>query len=186
MQTFGAFFRLGFEHILHGPDHLFFLTGLLIAARSWRAVIAVVTAFTIAHSVTLGLAALDVVTLPPRLVECGIAGSIVWVGLENLLRRGEPRHRWIAAFGFGLLHGFGFANVLRDLLLTASDLPLVRSLLGFNLGVEAGQLAVVAVVVPLLAWARQSPWFVTFGERALSTIVAMAGIFWLLERVLFT
>lgn len=183
-SSFGAFFRLGFEHILHGYDHLMFLAGLLIVARSLRGIVAVVTAFTVAHSVTLACAAFALLAPPPRLVECAIAASIVWIGVENLCRRGEPAHRWIPAFVFGLVHGFGFAGVLREVARTNPELPVVRALLGFNLGVEAGQLAVVALVVPLLQLLRRRPRFVTIGERSVSGIVALAGIYWLVERVL--
>jgi hypothetical protein len=144
---------LGIEHIFTGYDHLAFLFGLLVVA-SWdrlrgglRYVLGVVTAFTVAHSLTLVSAGLGWVRLSPRLVEPAIALSIAYVAVENLVVS-EPRFRWLLTFGFGLVHGFGFASVLRDIGLPPRGL--VLSLLSFNVGVELGQLAVVAMVGPAL------------------------------------
>jgi hypothetical protein len=144
---------LGIEHIFTGYDHLAFLFGLLVVA-SWerlrgglRYVLGVVTAFTVAHSITLVSAGLGWVRLSPRLVEPAIALSIAYVAVENLVVA-EPRFRWLLTFGFGLVHGFGFASVLRDIGLPPRGL--VLSLLSFNVGVELGQLAVVAMVAPAL------------------------------------
>jgi HupE/UreJ protein len=114
----------------------------------------VITAFTIAHSVTLALAVLDLVVLPDRVVESAIALSIAIVAAENLWARGTVRGRWLAAFGFGLVHGFGFSAALRELALPRAGL--VASLLGFNVGVEIGQAAVVAILLPLLLVARRA------------------------------
>jgi hydrogenase/urease accessory protein HupE len=136
-----AFVREGARHILSGLDHLAFLLALLLAARSLRSLVATITAFTAAHSLTLALAALDLLRLPSRAVELAIALSIAYVALENLL---APRSsaRWIEAFLFGLVHGLGFASFLSQSLV-AEPLRL-SALVGFNLGVELGQLAVVA------------------------------------------
>lgn len=145
---------LGVEHIFTGYDHLSFLFGLLVIAAAGglrcgaRQVLQVVTAFTVAHSLTLIASALGWVALRPRLVEPAIALSIAYVGVENLIRP-APRHRWLLTFGFGLVHGFGFASVLREIGLPHEGL--VWSLLSFNLGVELGQLTVVVAILPLLA-----------------------------------
>jgi hydrogenase/urease accessory protein HupE len=174
----------GVHHILIGPDHLLFLVGLLLLGGTLRRLALVVSAFTIAHSITLSLAVLRVVTPPPWLVEPAIALSIVYVGADNLtVRGGRDVRAWIA-FAFGLIHGFGFANVLREM-----DLPpraLGWSLLSFNLGVEIGQLAVVIVVASILSVVRsRSP---EAGRRlavAGSVVVIAAGAFWFVQRVFF-
>jgi hypothetical protein len=144
---------LGIEHIFTGYDHLAFLFGLLVVAgfrrprEGLRCVIGVVTAFTVAHSITLVCSGLDLLRLPSRIVEPAIALSILWVAIENLLVE-KPKRRWLLTFGFGLIHGFGFASVLREIGLPPRGL--VLSLLSFNVGVELGQLAVVALVAPAL------------------------------------
>jgi hydrogenase/urease accessory protein HupE len=145
-----------------------------------------VTCFTLAHSLTLALATFNLVHLPSRFVEGAIAASIFFVGAENLFRRGEePRGRWAVTFGFGLIHGFGFASVLRDLGLGA-DRSVIGPLFSFNLGVELGQIAVAAIVLPLIWRLRQVKKFVDRGVPALSIAVAAAGLFWLLQRTVFT
>jgi hydrogenase/urease accessory protein HupE len=186
-----SFFHLGVEHILTGYDHLLFLAALLLVCATFREAAVVITCFTVAHSVTLALAALDVVRLPSRAVEAVIAASIVYVALENVFRFGKDRQRlaWRAGvtFAFGLVHGMGFASVLRELGLGSVPGGVVMPLLKFNLGVEAGQLAVAAVVFPLILVARRR---VTDADRilipALSACVAAAGGWWLLERVALT
>ena len=142
-----AYARLGVEHILTGYDHIAFLLALLVASRRLRSLVGVVTAFTAAHSVTLALAALGLVRVPPGLVELAIALSIAYVASGNLLRK-EPHTPWLEAFGFGLLHGLGFASFLGQAL--AGEPLVVSALLGFNLGVELGQLAVVGALGLLL------------------------------------
>jgi len=176
------FVASGMHHILIGPDHMLFLVGLLLLGGTLRRLVLVVSAFTIAHSITLSLAVVRVVSPPPWLVEPAIALSIVYVGADNLtVRGGRDVRAWIA-FAFGLIHGFGFANVLREM-----DLPpraLGWSLLSFNLGVEIGQLAVVIVVVSVLSAIRsKSP---DTGRRlavAGSVVVIAAGAFWFVQRV---
>lgn len=174
----------GVHHILIGPDHLLFLVGLLLLGGSLRRLVLVVSAFTVAHSITLSLAVLRFVTPPPWLVEPAIALSIVYVGADNLtVRGGRDVRAWIA-FAFGLIHGFGFANVLREMDLPARALG--WSLLSFNLGVETGQLAVVIVVASVLSAIRsKSP---ETGRRlalAGSVVVIAAGAFWFVQRVFF-
>ena len=139
----------GIHHILIGPDHLLFIIGLLLLGGSLRQLVLVVSAFTLAHSVTLSIAALNIFSPPAWIVEPAIALSIIYVGIDNLIvRDGRDMRAWIA-FAFGLIHGFGFADVLREM-----DLPpraLGWSLFSFNLGVEIGQVAVVLTVASLLA-----------------------------------
>ncbi len=183
--TFWGFVWLGVEHIWIGYDHLLFLFALLIVCRSFRSIVGIISCFTLAHSITLALATFDLVNLPPRVVEAAIAGSIVYVGLENLWRRGqEPRGRWLVTFGFGLVHGFGFASVLRGLGIASGSQGIALPLFAFNLGVELGQVAVAAIVLPVIWRLRRSSGFVRRGVPALSAVVALAGFYWLLERTL--
>ncbi len=184
--TFWGFLRLGVEHIWTGYDHLLFLFALLVVCRSFRSIVAIITCFTLAHSLTLALATLNVVNLPGRFVEPAIAASIVFVGLENLVRRGEaPKGRWALTFAFGLIHGFGFASVLRELGVGQGGQSLAMPLFTFNLGVEIGQVAVAAVVLPVVWRLRKNEIFLRRGVPALSAVVAAAGLYWLLERTVF-
>lgn len=178
------FVPAGIHHILIGPDHLLFLVGLLLLGGSIRQLAAVVTAFTIAHSITLSLAALNLVTPPARIIEPAIALSIVYVGADNLLvREGRDVRAWIA-FAFGFIHGFGFASVLREMELPARALG--WSLFSFNVGVEIGQLLVVVTVAAALKAVRARSEAV--GQRlafAGSLVVIAAGTFWFVQRVFF-
>lgn len=185
--TFWGFFQLGVEHIWTGYDHLLFLFALLVVCRSFRSIVTIVTCFTVAHSITLALATLDVVNLPARLVEPVIAASIVYVGVENLLLKGkEPTGRTVLTFLFGLVHGFGFAGVLRDLGVGRDGSgEIALPLFSFNLGVEIGQIVIAAIILPFIWKLRKRPSFATRGVPVLSGIVAAAGMFWLLERTLF-
>lgn len=174
-----ALLLLGIEHILTGYDHLIFLLCLLVPGGTWRSRLAIVTAFTVAHSVTLVLAALQVVTPPARFVEAAIAVSIAYVAIENLLHA-QPRTRWPTAFGFGLVHGFGFAGMLNVL-----DVPVgafVSSVVAFNVGVEIGQLAVVAVAVPLVAFVSGHAWHRRLVQST-SVIVCGLAAYWIVERL---
>lgn len=185
--TFWGFFQLGVQHIWTGYDHLLFLFALLVVCRNFRSIVTIVTCFTVAHSITLGLATLDVVSLPARLIEPVIAASIVYVGIENLLLKGkEPTGRALLTFLFGLVHGFGFAGVLRDLGVGRDGAgEIALPLFSFNLGVEIGQIVIAAIILPLIWKLRQRPTFASSGVPVLSGIVAAAGLFWLLERTLF-
>ncbi len=184
----GAFFRfllLGVEHIFTGYDHVAFLIGLLLLGGTLREMVKIVTAFTVAHSITLALAALDVVTPSPRLIEPLIAASIFFVGAEDLwalrMRTAASalRHRWVLTFCFGLVHGFGFAAVLRELHLPRA--ALASGLLSFNLGVECGQVCIVVVALPLLGWLRRTRAFAPAASAcvaalgALLVVVRLAG-----------
>ena len=184
--SFGAFVRLGIEHIFTGYDHLFFLLGLLLVCTRWPSLLAIITCFTIGHSLTLALATLGYVNLPARLTEPTIAATIFFVGAQNCWRRGEePEGRWLLTLVFGLAHGFGFANVLRELGVGAHGHSIALPLLGFNLGVEIGQLALAAVALPLLWWLHKKPVFNRRWVPALSAVVALAGLYWFVERTLF-
>ena len=177
-----GFFRLGVEHILTGYDHLLFLLALLLRGGRLLSLLKIITAFTVAHSITLALAVLGVVTIPGRVVEPAIAASIVWVALENLLRRDAPSQRWLVSFVFGLVHGFGFASAIEPLGLPPARLAL--ALVGFNLGVEAGQALVVVLLLPLLLWMRGKPWEPRV-VRVASLGVAAVGLAWLVARLFF-
>jgi hydrogenase/urease accessory protein HupE len=181
-QTFWGFLLLGFEHILMGFDHLAFLFVLLIAGSSFREAAKIITSFTAAHSITLALATLDLVNLSPGIVEPLIAVSILYVGLENIFRQ-ETKRRWLLTFAFGLIHGFGFASVLRELAIGADGGAIVP-LLSFNLGVEAGQIAMAALALPLIWKLKQQPSFAIRYAPACSMLVALAGGYWLVERTL--
>ena len=184
-----AYVVQGMEHIFTGYDHIAFVVALLLVAVLGRTlrqavpeVVKIVTAFTVGHSLTLILAALEVITLPSRFVESAIAASIVYVAVENLVVR-QPGHRWPLAALFGLVHGVGFASMLRPLL-PPSDV--VVPLLLFNVGVELGQLAIVLVLLPLLALlATRDPAryrrIVVLGGSA---VIGLLGLVWLAERVL--
>jgi hydrogenase/urease accessory protein HupE len=177
------FFVLGLRHILGGFDHLLFLAALLIGVRRLRSVVTTVTAFTLAHSVTLSLAVLGFIAAPAAIVEPLIAASIVFVGIENLVR--DPgASRWKVTFAFGLVHGFGFAGALRDLGI-GSDAGGVALPLGcFNLGVEAGQVAVVAALWPVISALDTRPgWRLRFAQ-ATSVAITVAGSYWLVERAI--
>ena len=182
LAVIGRYTRSGVAHIAIGYDHIAFIVALLLWARRFWPVAKVVTAFTVAHSITLALAALDIVALPGSLVEPLIAASIVWVAVENFIWRDVAR-RWKIAFALGLVHGFGFAGVLREFGLPSDALALALAF--FNVGVEIGQIVIVAVAVPALALLDR----LTGGERdrrivfAASAAIAALGVWWLVARL---
>ncbi|MFT4571173.1 MAG: hypothetical protein ACI8TX_001080 [Hyphomicrobiaceae bacterium] len=178
-SSFAAFFRLGMTHIWEGYDHLLFLGALLVGGGTIAELAGIVTAFTIAHSITLIAATLGLVSLPSGPVELTIAVSIMFVAAENF-RAAKPRSRTAVTFAFGLIHGFGFAGVLGEAGLEAGSL--FAPLLAFNLGVEVGQFAVVLVVVPVLAAVLGGSRERT-GRLVLSALIFAAGAFWALERL---
>lgn len=183
LQAVGLFVAEGFRHILSGTDHLLFLFCLVIPFRQVRQLVAVVTAFTVAHSITLLASAYqlgpDAGWFPP-LVETLIAASIFYMALENIVSPGL-RRRWLLAFGFGFVHGFGFSFALRDTMQLAGS-HLLTSLLSFNVGVELGQLAVLAVLVPALSLFFRFVVAERIGTIVLSAIVAHTGWHWMIER----
>lgn len=193
---FAGFLREGVRHILAGYDHLAFLLSLLLPAallrrdRAWQAapslrgslgqVLGIVTAFTVAHSITLGLAALGWVVPASRPVEAAIAASVLLAALNNVWPV-VVRRLWLVGFGFGLVHGFGFAGALAELGLPANDR--LAALLGFNLGVESGQLLVVACVLPLLFALRRPRWYARVAMPLGSLAIAVLAGGWLLQRL---
>ncbi len=195
LDVAGSFIAHGAHHIWSGYDHMLFLTTLLLSAvvirsnNKWKpverltktiwATAKVVTAFTLAHSITLSAAALGVVQLPSRLVESVIAASVAIAAINNLLPI-VSRRIWIAAFVFGLMHGFGFASVLTDL-----GLPPARKLVAlfsFNVGVELGQLTVVACLLPILFWIRRTSAYTRVALPAGSMVIAVIGFLWFVQR----
>jgi len=183
-HSFFTFLALGVQHILTGYDHLLFLFALLVVCRDLRSIATVITCFTIAHSITLALAALDIVKLSPSIVEPMIAASIAYVGIENLIRGGAPEWRWLITFSFGLVHGLGFADALKELGIGSGQFGIVLPLVGFNLGVEIGQLSVAAIVLPVLWQLRRHSIFVRRWVPACSAFVALARSYWMVERIL--
>jgi hypothetical protein len=177
---FAHFVKEGVLHILGGIDHILFILSLLIVIRRWRELGAVVTSFTVAHSVTLALGALGVVHISPRIVEPLIALSIIYVAVENVVRL-APRARLGVTFGFGLVHGFGFSSVLRDLGLPRGQL--VPALLGFNLGVEAGQLIIVAPLFPLVFWLQGRAAAYRRVRVGVNASVALVAAWWFVQRL---
>ncbi len=186
--VFVEFARAGIHHIFIGPDHILFVIGLILFGGGLGRILRITSGFTLAHSITLALATLGLVQPPSRLVESAIALSIVYVGVDNLrrgARAGEPAadRRGLIAFAFGLVHGFGFASVLREIGLPAGALG--TSLFAFNVGVELGQAAIVLAALPLLALLRrQRPVLATRALRFASWGVVAAGGWWFVERAL--
>ena len=181
--SFLEFLKFGVEHILTGYDHLLFLFGLMVVCRDLRSILAVITCFTIAHSITLALAALDIVRLPGRVVEPIIAASFAYVGIENLLRGDSAKWRGLLAFSFGLVHGLAFADALRELGINSAQFGIVAPLVGFNVGVELGQLGIAAIVLPVLWNLRRYSSFARLWVPICSLAVAFAGSYWLVERI---
>ncbi|WP_322905196.1 HupE/UreJ family protein [Paenibacillus campi] len=174
------FIWLGSQHILTGTDHLLFLLTLLALRMRIRDYVKIITSFTIAHSLTLALSVLHIVTLPSKFVESMIAASIMYVALENLFFQRNARNRWWITFLFGLIHGLGFADLLMEMNLPNSQL--VPALVGFNLGIELTQLALLAIALPLLTlWHRSR--FYARTLPILSVITVCIAAFWLFQRL---
>jgi hypothetical protein len=177
-QQITSFIQLGIEHIWTGYDHILFLISLLMLGGELGYLLKVVTAFSLSHSVTLFLAALNIVSVPSRWVEIAIALSIAYIASENLWRK-KPQARWQLAFGFGLIHGLGFSSALQEL-----DLPrtnLVTSLASFSVGIELGQFAIVLVVYSALFYLRKFSWDLTI-RRLISVGVIVMSAIWFWER----
>jgi hydrogenase/urease accessory protein HupE len=178
LMTMFEYVVLGLEHIWTGYDHLLFVAALILLKQRIGSYVKIVTAFTLGHSITIALAALDVVSLPASIVEPLIALSIVYVAVENIWIK-HLQWRWALALGFGLIHGFGFAQVLEGSL---GDRYLL-SLFSFNLGVELGQIAVLAVLLPILILASRIKWYKS-AVYGVSGLIAAMGMYWLVERTL--
>ena len=177
LETFWKFARLGVEHIFTGYDHLAFLLGLIVATGTLGSLVKVITSFTLAHSITLALATFNVVVLPTRLTESVIALSIAYVAAENLFHF-HVMKRYYVTFLFGLVHGFGFSNVLRDMQLPRASMAM--SLFSFNLGVEIGQVAFVLLIFPAVQDLMKSGW--TKLQPAVSTVIACLAAYWFVQR----
>ena len=182
MENFLLFFQIGLRHILEGYDHLLFLIGLIIVTNNIKTLLSIATAFTITHSTTLILSALDILSINPTITETLIAVSIAYVGIENLIRK-DQKYRWIIAGSFGFIHGAGFSGHLTELLKSMMGLGNIwSSLLGFNIGIEAGQVLVIAIVYPIFLYLRKT-------ERqkiivsAASVLIAACGIFLVIIRL---
>lgn len=176
--------QLGFTHILpYGLDHILFVLGLFLLSVRWKPLLIQVTSFTVAHSITLGLSIYGVFSLPPTVVEPLIAASIVVVAVENIMTSRLHAWRPFVVFGFGLLHGVGFAGVLHEVGLPRSEF--VTGLISFNLGVEFGQLAVITLAFGLVGfWGRGKPWYRARVVIPASALIALVGAYWTVERVL--
>lgn len=180
MQSATQFLLLGLEHIFTGYDHILFVISLLIGAKTIKNILGLVTAFTIAHSITLILATLEIVQLPGRFVEAAIALSIIYVALINIFNPDSKHQPWLA-FGFGLIHGFGFAGILSEMRLDGSQLA--TSLLSFNIGIEIGQLIIVSLVFPIMLWLKKLTFKpVKWVIPGTSVAILAFGLIWFIER----
>ncbi|MCD1260444.1 HupE/UreJ family protein [Paenibacillus athensensis] len=174
-----SFFKLGMNHILTGYDHLLFLFSLLIARQSFKQYATVITAFTVAHTITLTLTVLGIIDISPRIVEPAIAISICYVALDNMLRK-NVSHRWVLTFMFGLIHGMGFADLLKDMQLPNSELA--TDLISFNIGIETVQLVIVLVLLPLLLQLHRWKHARRLVYAGSSAALVLGGL-WLIERI---
>ncbi|MDP9361485.1 MAG: HupE/UreJ family protein [Acidobacteriota bacterium] len=183
LEVMHQYLKLGFTHIVpHGLDHILFVLGIFLLTTKIRSILAQVTAFTIAHSITLGLTIYGLVSLSPRIVEPMIALSIVYVALENLVTSELKPWRVAIVFAFGLLHGMGFAGVLKEMGLPRSEF--LTALVMFNVGVELGQLTVIAAAFCLVAyWHQKKPWYRHRFVVPASIAIATVGVFWTVQRL---
>ncbi len=183
-QAFAQYVVIGFEHILpKGLDHILFVLGLFLLSLHLRPLLWQVTAFTLAHTITLALAVLGIVSVPATVVEPLIAASIVFVAVENILSPQMRPWRPFVVFGFGLLHGLGFASVLGDVGLEPGRL--ITGLIGFNVGVELGQLTVIALAFLAVGlWFRNKPWYRSRITNPASAVIALIGFWWVIQRTL--
>ncbi|MCB1022887.1 MAG: HupE/UreJ family protein [Acidobacteria bacterium] len=180
--TFGQFLTLGIKHITFGLDHLLFLFALLLVVTQFREIAKIATFFTIAHSITLALVVLNVISIPSFLVEPVIALSIIYVGLENIFKPDQKR-RWLVAYIFGLVHGLGFASILTEIGI-GKGMAAVIPLFSFNLGVELGQFAIILLVLPFLWKLQKQAYYKTIFVPICSILIALAGLYWFVERTL--
>ena len=176
-----AFLKLGIEHLLTGYDHILFLLTVIIGISFIESVKAV-TSFTLAHSITMALAFLGAISLPPGIVEPLIAATVIFVAIENILRA-NVRRRWIWTFFFGLIHGLGFVDALK--MVTVSQSELILSLVSFNIGIELGQLLILLLAAIVLYYLRHYTWHTKF-NRGFSACVGLLGVVWLFQRIVLT
>jgi hydrogenase/urease accessory protein HupE len=175
------YLNLGLEHIITGYDHLLFLLSLIIISKNFKDVLKIVTAFTIAHSITLTLAALGVVPIYPKWVEAGIALTIAYVAIENFFVN-TSKWRWAVTFFFGLIHGLGFARAISEIGFDKKHM--VASLVSFNVGIELGQLTVVAIVLPLLLRLQKNAAFYKIFFRGVSACILVIAAIWFVQRIM--
>ncbi len=181
-ERFSLFIKAGVEHIIpKGLDHILFVLGLFFYSIMFRPLLWQVTAFTLAHTITLALAALGLVQIPSAIIEPLIALSIVWIAVENCIFKKRNQWRPLIIFGFGLLHGLGFAAVLGEYGLPKASF--VPSLLAFNIGVELGQLMVLVIAAALVWFIRKKSWYRNWIQIPASVIIALIGLFWFIERI---
>ncbi len=180
-QKFSLYIKAGFEHIIpKGLDHILFILGLFFSSLVLASLLWQVTAFTLAHSITLGVASLGIVAVPGHIVEPLIALSIVWVAIENCIFKQASKWRSLVVFGFGLLHGLGFAAVLSEYGLPKNDL--IPSLLAFNIGVELGQISIILTAFVLTYFIQKKVWYRRWVQIPVSIFIAAVGVFWFIER----
>jgi hypothetical protein len=183
-RQLGLYLRLGFHHIVpEGADHILFVLGLFFLGLTWRKLLSQTTVFTVAHATTLFLSTYGVFSLPSRFVEPMIAGSIAFIAIENIVR---PRLGWgrlAIVFGFGLIHGLGFASSLSDIPFPKRDF--IVALLGFNVGVDCGQLFVIALAFLAVGWFRNKPWFRRRIAVPCSCVIAAVGLYWAVDRAAY-
>jgi hypothetical protein len=180
--TFVSYLKQGFEHILpEGLDHILFVLGLFLLCRAWKPILIQVTTFTVAHTTTLALATLGYVSVDPKIVEPIIAASIAIVALENIFRPTYGRFRILLVFTFGLIHGLGFAQRLIDERIPSGSL--ISALLGFNVGVELGQLAVIGLAVAATFWLKDDEKYRRWVVIPVSALIALAGLIWAVQRL---
>jgi hypothetical protein len=184
-EVAGVYFELGFTHILPlGLDHILFVLSIFLLNPKLKSVIWQATAFTVAHSITLGLAMYDVIVPPTHIIEPVIALSIMFVAIENIITDQLKPSRVAVVFLFGLIHGMGFASVLTDLGLPRNQF--FSSLIMFNVGVEAGQVAVILITWFLVGkWFSQKPWYRKRIVIPVSALIALIGLYWTIERTFF-
>lgn len=178
------YLRLGFKHIVpEGTDHILFVLGLFFLGITWRKLLSQTTVFTVAHATTLFLSTYGVFRLPSRYVEPGIALSIAWIAIENVFKPRLGPSRLAVVFAFGLVHGLGFASSLSEIPFPKHDF--IVALLGFNVGVDIGQLSVIAAAFLLVGWFRHRPWFRSRIAIPCSLVIAATGLFWAIQRIVY-
>lgn len=184
LETVGRYLVIGYEHILpKGLDHILFVCGLFLASIKFRPLLLQVTSFTVAHTVSLALAILGFVSVPAAIVEPLIALSIAGVAVENIVFKRMTPWRPAVVFGFGLLHGLGFAGVLLEIGMPQGQF--ITGLISFNVGVEIGQLTVLALLWGVLHWFYHRPWYRVSVQVPASALIAAIGLYWTVERVFF-
>jgi len=183
-QTIGQYIVIGYQHILpKGLDHILFVCGLFLASIRFRPLLIQVTSFTVAHTVSLALAILGYVNIPGAIIEPLIALSIAGVAIENIAFNRMTPWRPIVVFGFGLLHGLGFAGVLMDIGMPQGQF--IPGLISFNVGVEFGQLTVLILAWAILHWFYHRPWYRARIQIPASALIAVVGLYWTVERIFF-